>query len=102
MTDSANVALVRSIVAAHERGDYSATEWAHPEIECVLADGPSPGRWTGMAGMAEFAREWMSAWDDWSLEAEECRELDSERVLVSTLVSGRGRGRRHTSSPCHR
>jgi ketosteroid isomerase-like protein len=88
---SANLDLVRSIYANWECGDFSATEWAHPEIECVLADGPSPGRWTGMAGMAEFAHEWMSAWDDWRLEAEECRELDSERVLVSTLVSGRGK-----------
>jgi ketosteroid isomerase-like protein len=88
---SSNLDLVRSIYAAWERGDFSRADWADPEIECVVADGPSPGRWKGKAGMAEFSREWMSAWDDWRLEAEECRELDSERVLVSTLVSGRGK-----------
>jgi hypothetical protein len=36
---SANVDLVRSIVAPGERGGYSAVDWAHPEIECVHADG---------------------------------------------------------------
>ena len=30
---SANLKLVRSLYTAWERGDYSYTEWAHPEIE---------------------------------------------------------------------
>jgi hypothetical protein len=44
---SANLELVRSIYAAHERGDYSSAEWADAEIEYIWADGPSPGTWTG-------------------------------------------------------
>jgi ketosteroid isomerase-like protein len=77
---SANLDIVRSIYADWERGDFGTAEWAHPDIEYVLADGPSPGSWTGLAGMAEAFRNWLSA-----------RELDGERVLV--LVNNRGRGK---------
>jgi ketosteroid isomerase-like protein len=91
VTDSANVDLVRSIYAAWERGDYSSVEWADPEIEFVIADGPSPGSWTGLASMAEGWRDWLSAWQDWRVEAEEYRELDSDRVLVLTQQTGGGK-----------
>jgi ketosteroid isomerase-like protein len=88
---SANLDLVRSIFASWERGDFSSAEWAHPEIEYVHADGPSQGSWTGLAGMAEGFRSWVSAWEEFRGEADEYRELDSERVLV--LVHWRGRGK---------
>ena len=35
-----------------------------------------------MAGMAEGWREFVSAWEDFRVEADEYRELDDERVLV--------------------
>jgi ketosteroid isomerase-like protein len=88
---SGNVALVRSIYAAWERGDFSSADWAHPEIEYVIADGPDPGSWTGLAGMAEAMRSILSAWEEFRSEPEEYRELDDERVLVLTRRSGRGK-----------
>jgi ketosteroid isomerase-like protein len=89
--ESANLDLVRSLYAAWERGDYSSAEWADPDIEYVIADGPNPGSWTGIGGMVEGTREFLSAWEDYRAEVEEYRELDDERVLV--LVSARGRGK---------
>jgi ketosteroid isomerase-like protein len=88
---SANLELVQSIFAAWERGDFSAAEWADPEIEYVIADGPAPGNWTGLAGMAAGFREFLSAWEDVRALAEEYRELDGERVLVLAHLSGRAK-----------
>jgi ketosteroid isomerase-like protein len=88
---SASLDLVRSIYAAWEGGDFSSTGWAHPEIEYVIADGPAPGRWTGLAGMAEGSRTFLSAWEEWRSEVDEYRELDSERVLVLHRPSGRAK-----------
>jgi ketosteroid isomerase-like protein len=58
---SANLDLVRSLYAAWERGDWSSAEWAHPEIEYVLPDGPDPGHFKGIAEMAEAWRGRLSA-----------------------------------------
>jgi ketosteroid isomerase-like protein len=91
VTTSANLHLVRSIFAAWERGDYTSVAWAHPEIEYVFADGPDPGTWQGLAGVAEAYRNMLNAWDDLRIEADEYRELDRERVLVLTRGSGRGK-----------
>ena len=88
---STNLELVRSIYAAWERGDFSETEWAHPEIETVLADGPAPGTWTGLAGMAEGFREFASAWEFYGVKADEFRDLDDERVLVLFHRVGQGK-----------
>ena len=56
-----------------------------------MAGGPAPGRWTGLAGMAAAFRDFLSAWEDWRVKAEEYRELDDERVLVLTHFIARGK-----------
>ena len=91
---SENLDLVRSIYAEWERGKFSSVEWAHPEIECVRADGPDPGTWTGAAGLEDAWRDFLSAWDEYRIEVEEYQELDSERVLALTRRSGRGQASR--------
>jgi hypothetical protein len=91
VTPSANVELVRSIRAGWDRGEFTSVTWAHPEIELVFADGPSPGSWTGLAGLTEAWRDFLSTWEDFRTEAYEYRELDGERVLVFARLSGRGK-----------
>jgi hypothetical protein len=88
---SPNVDLVRRIFADWERGDFSRVDWAHPEIEFVLAEGPEPGSSTGVSAWMEWRDDFLSAGEGYSLWADEYRELDDERVLV--LATGRGRGR---------
>jgi ketosteroid isomerase-like protein len=41
--------------------------------------------------MAEGARDFLSAWEDYRIKADEYRELDGERVLVLNQHSGRGK-----------
>jgi ketosteroid isomerase-like protein len=86
-----NLELVRSIAAAWERGDYSSVDWADPEIEFVIADGPEPGRSTGRTGLAPKLLDFQNAWQEYHSEAVEYRELDEERVLVLTYASGRAK-----------
>jgi len=89
---SENLDLVRSIYADWEWGDYSAAEWAHPQIEYVFADGPAPGGSTGLTGMVDRLRDFLSAWEGVRLVAEEYRVLDGERILVLHRHTGRGKG----------
>jgi ketosteroid isomerase-like protein len=89
---SENLDLVRSILANWERGDFSASEWAHPAIEYVIADGPSPGAWKGLDGMAEGARANIDAWEEFRFVADVYRELDDKSVLA--LVHWVGHGKR--------
>ena len=86
-----NLDLVRSVYAAWERGDFRSADWAYPNIEFVMADGPTPGSWTGVAEMAEAWRDFLSAWDEFRTEVDEYIELDRERVLVLVRRSGRGK-----------
>ena len=88
---SENVDLVRSIYTAIGRGDYSSAEWADPDIEYVVADGPEPTTVTGLDGMVEVMRSIFSAFEDVRTEAEDYLELDADRVLALTKASGRGR-----------
>jgi len=88
---SANLDLVRSIYADWERGDFSRAEWAHPQIEYVVPDGPEPGTWTGIPEMAKAFRDQLRAWEDFRVEGTGFRELDDEHVLA--LVRFRASGK---------
>jgi len=89
---SENLALVRSIYADWERGDFfSAGEWVDPEIEYVITDGPDAGSWSGRQGLIEGARVILGSWANWRPEAEEYRELADGRVLVLARFSGHGK-----------
>jgi ketosteroid isomerase-like protein len=86
-----NLELVRSLYSGWERGDYTSRGWASPAIEWTIADGPDPGTWTGLDGMAEAFRRNMGVWEGVHAEVEQYRELDDERVLVLEWRRARGK-----------
>jgi ketosteroid isomerase-like protein len=81
---SGNLDFVRSLCTDWERGDFSRADWADPEIEFdVIASSYAPTKArTGVSGMAEGFRDFLSTWTDYRLKVDECRELDGERVLL--------------------
>jgi ketosteroid isomerase-like protein len=98
---SANVEFVRSICVDWERGDFSSSDWAHPDIECVFADGPTPGTWIGKAAMARGWGDFLRAWEELRAKPEGYQELDSERVLVLFRNTGRGKASGVEVGPIH-
>jgi ketosteroid isomerase-like protein len=88
---SENLELVRSIFASWERGDFSSVAWAHPRIEYAIVDEPGAHTGVGVAAMMRTWREFLSAWEDYRVEAHEYRALDQERVLVALRALGRGK-----------
>jgi ketosteroid isomerase-like protein len=89
---SENLDLVRSIYADWARGDYyGSVQWAHPEIEFVVVDGPSPGGLTGVSAVEHNWRVFQETWEDYRVKADDYRELDADRVLVLVGLSGRGK-----------
>jgi ketosteroid isomerase-like protein len=91
VTDSRNLDLVRSIYANWARGDFTEVAWADPEFELVFAGGPSPGTWRGIAEARQGMRDFVAAWRNFRVRAEEYRELDAQRVLVLSDLGGAGR-----------
>jgi ketosteroid isomerase-like protein len=88
---SQNLDLVRSIYADWERGDFSASDWAHPEIENADADGFLGGGTGKLALIRQGVRAFLSEWDEFRLVADSVQELDPERVLVLDHRAGRSR-----------
>ena len=88
---SRNLALVRSILADWETGDFRSVDWADPHIEYAIADEPGAQVAFGLAAMRHRWRDFLSAWEDYRIEAREYIELDGERVLVAHAARGRGK-----------
>ena len=87
-----NLEIVRGLFAAWERGDYSATDWAHPDIEFVMEGDffPDPGTYLGVDGMIRAWTRWLGAWDGFHAGKPELIGR-GERVIALYTVRARGR-----------
>jgi ketosteroid isomerase-like protein len=88
---SDNVQLVRSIYERWAEGDFGDASWADPDFELVLVDGPTPGRFKGLAAAGAAWGATIDGFAEFRALPEEIRALDDERVLVFTQNTGRGR-----------
>jgi ketosteroid isomerase-like protein len=85
-----NVEIAREIYRGWERGDFSSTQWADPEIEFHLRGGPDEAVHHGVEAMRRAWREWLSAWNDFKTEPQKFFDLGDE-VLVLAEFHGRGK-----------
>ena len=94
-----NVALVRGIIDAHDRGDADAVFSRYdPEIEWHLSTvfakaSEFDAVYYGHDGVRTFWRTWFSAWEQASFEYEEFIDAgDSVVTILSQHVRGRASG----------
>jgi ketosteroid isomerase-like protein len=91
VTVPSNREIVESIYAAWEKGDWSSSEWADPDIRFEMVGGLTEGSWRGRAEMSEAWAALLRAWEDLSAVPDEIRALDDERILVLLRNHGRGK-----------
>jgi hypothetical protein len=87
-----NVEIVGSNSAAWSRGDFSSVEWADPEIEYVIVDGPEPGSCRGRVAMAETMRSILNPWED--LASRRTSTSSSMMSISSSSTTSAGEARR--------
>ena len=85
---SENLDLVRSICGEWERGKFDSADWADPNIEFALCDGPDPGSWKGLPAMARRGGELIRTLEDFRIEVVGYREVDDARILVRWQYAG--------------
>ena len=92
----ANVELVRATWEAWERGDTDGVlSFVDPEVEWLTAIDRGLGRagsvYHGHEGMRELWNLWRTEFDDFSIQADEIRDLGDERILSLAHWQFRGR-----------
>jgi ketosteroid isomerase-like protein len=89
-----NVEIVRRFYECWTNRDFDGVlESSDPEILFDWSESRSPytGVYAGHEGVMEFRTELEEAFDDFSVEAVDVIDLDSERLITVTAVRGRGR-----------
>jgi ketosteroid isomerase-like protein len=84
---------LRRLYAALVRGDtQGVVEHLHPSAELHQPrEAPGAASYYGRDEVARGTADFLGAWDDFSFEPREIRPL-GDGVLVSVLLSGRGKG----------
>jgi ketosteroid isomerase-like protein len=87
-----DVRVLRQVYEQWSVGNFAAgRELLAPEMVSVWSEHfPTAGTYRGLSGHSAAMREWLSAWDDFHLEAEAFRDA-GESVVVPFRVRARGK-----------
>jgi ketosteroid isomerase-like protein len=85
-----NVEIVRELFASWERGDFSSSDWAHPEIEFLAHAGPDEAEHRGVVALGRAWQNWLGAWEDFKVTPREFIDRGDD-VLALVEFGGRGR-----------
>ena len=90
-----NLAVVRKLFAAWERGDFDTAYAFDPHVEFARIGGEQPvgageGEWRGIDEMWAACVEWLSSWENVRVEAERLVDL-GDSVLVLSRQIGHGK-----------
>lgn len=85
--------IVRAGIDAWNRRDVSAAvEFLHDDAELIPMRAVFEGTvYRGPDGFKDLLTDMSEDWDDFSLEADEVRDIDDSRVLVLGRILGRGK-----------
>jgi ketosteroid isomerase-like protein len=89
-----NVETVRAVYERWSQGDFrSPADLFDPLVLFVLSVGfPEAGTYVGLDRLAEYTRGLLSAWDRFSIEAEEVLADTDDSVVVAVVQRGVGGG----------
>jgi ketosteroid isomerase-like protein len=86
-----NVEAVRRMYEAFHGGDAAGSlEYFHPDVEIDATGRPDEATGRGREAVARIIGGWVAAFDDWSEEIEEMRDI-GRTVYVVARQRGRGR-----------
>jgi ketosteroid isomerase-like protein len=87
-----NVEVVRQLMETLAGEDpESALELLDPEVEFDQTARPDGEVWHGHEGVRRAMTQWISAFDDWSIEVDRYVDVGADRALVLWRERGRSR-----------
>jgi ketosteroid isomerase-like protein len=91
MNEEPNVVFLRGIYAEWALGDFTRADMFDPDVEFVQS-GIEPQTYRGPDGVTEGWFEWLSAWKDFRVEAQEIIPgVQPDSYVVFVHLSGRGK-----------
>jgi ketosteroid isomerase-like protein len=88
-----NVEVVKALVRATQRGDWTAALEAYdPAVELDATRLPGGGIESGRDGVERFFRQWFGTWENLEVTPERFIDAGGHRVVVLLRIAGVGKG----------